>query len=81
MSDEFDLPGAVYMCSYDMKGAGIFLFKMMWLLATIWEVLVLCLAIWIAVKHFRGRQRAPTRWTVKGCFAVLIKTHVFYFVR
>jgi hypothetical protein len=44
---------------------------------TVWEVLALCLAVWIVVKHFR---RLPTGWTIEDCFTVLIKAHVFYFV-
>jgi len=47
-----------------------------WILGIVWEFLVLCLAVWIAIKHFRGLQRpSPGR----DCYVVLIKTHVFYF--
>ncbi|KAG2124379.1 hypothetical protein DEU56DRAFT_917067 [Suillus clintonianus] len=44
-----------------------------------WEVLALCLAVWIVIKHFRDLQRQSTGWTVRDCFGVLIKTHVLYF--
>ena len=50
-----------------------------WRLGTVWEVLVLCLAVWVAVKHFRELQRPPTGWTVGDTFEVLTKTHVLYF--
>ncbi|KAG1806445.1 uncharacterized protein HD556DRAFT_1468653 [Suillus plorans] len=47
-----------------------------WILGIVWEFLVLCLAVWIAIKHFRELQRpSPGR----DSFAMLIKTHVFYF--
>ncbi|KAG2060285.1 hypothetical protein BDR06DRAFT_948402 [Suillus hirtellus] len=47
-----------------------------WILGIVWELLVLCLAAWIAIKHFRELQRpSPGR----DCFAMLIKTHVYYF--
>jgi len=50
-----------------------------WVVATVWEVLALCLAVWIVVKHFRELQRSSTEWTVATCLSVLIKTHLFYF--
>jgi len=52
-----------------------------WILGTAWEVLALCLAVWIAVKHFRElRQLRQSAGSFTGdCFTVLIKTHVFYF--
>jgi hypothetical protein len=45
-----------------------------------WEVLTLCLAVWMAVKHFREKQWPSTGWAVMDCFTILIKTHVFYFL-
>jgi len=50
-----------------------------WILGAIWEILALCLAVWIAAKHFRELQQASTGWAVGDCFTVLIETHVFYF--
>jgi hypothetical protein len=55
--------------------------EMTWILGAASEILALCLAVWIAVKHFRELQRASTGWTVGDCFTVLIETHVFYFAR
>ncbi|KAG2033539.1 hypothetical protein BDR03DRAFT_661994 [Suillus americanus] len=45
----------------------------------VWEVLTLCLAIWIAIKHFHQLRRQSTGWTVRDCFTILIRTHVLYF--
>jgi len=50
-----------------------------WILSTVWEILTLCLAVRIALKHFRELQRGSAGLTVKDCFTVLIKTHVLYF--
>ncbi|KAG2060284.1 hypothetical protein BDR06DRAFT_1002792 [Suillus hirtellus] len=47
-----------------------------WILGIVWEFLVLCLAVWIAIKHFRELQRPSPG---SDCFVMLIKTHVFYF--
>ncbi|OAX33013.1 hypothetical protein K503DRAFT_560672 [Rhizopogon vinicolor AM-OR11-026] len=51
-----------------------------WIFGSVWEVLILCLAIWIAVKHFRELRRPSEEWTIGDCFTILIKTHVHYFV-
>jgi hypothetical protein len=48
-----------------------------WILAIVWEILTLCLAVWIGIKHFRGLQR---QYPGSDCLTMLIKTHVFYFV-
>ncbi|OJA19111.1 hypothetical protein AZE42_09228 [Rhizopogon vesiculosus] len=53
---------------------------MSWILGTAWEVLVLCLAVWIAIKHVRELQQ-PTGWAVSDCFMILMRSHVFYFAR
>ena len=66
------------MCSEDFQGDALLL---PWVLGTAWEILTLCLAVWIAVKHFRELQGPPTRWTVGDSFKVLLKTHLFYFAR
>ncbi|OJA10445.1 hypothetical protein AZE42_05896 [Rhizopogon vesiculosus] len=69
------------MCNYSASGDGMIVFEVSWMVATAWETLVLCLAVWIAVRHSRELQRHSTRWTVGDCFTILIKTHVFYFAR
>lgn len=48
-----------------------------WIIITAWEVLTLCLAVWIAARHFRELQ--STGSVVGDCFTVLIKTHMLYF--
>ncbi|KAG1908114.1 uncharacterized protein F5891DRAFT_1179633 [Suillus fuscotomentosus] len=42
-----------------------------WIFGTVWEVLALCLAIWIAVKHFRELQRHSTGGFIEDCFTVV----------
>jgi hypothetical protein len=65
----------------DPEADALVLLFMTWILSTVWEVLALCLAIWIVVKHFREMQRSSTEWTVGDCFTVLMRTHVIYFAR
>ncbi|KAG2047234.1 hypothetical protein BDR06DRAFT_118074 [Suillus hirtellus] len=50
-----------------------------WILTTIWEVLTLCLAVWIAVKRFRELRQHSAGRTIEDCITVLMKTHVLYF--
>ncbi|KAG1809797.1 uncharacterized protein HD556DRAFT_1315739 [Suillus plorans] len=50
-----------------------------WILLTAWEVLTLCLAVWIALKHFREKRQQSSEGIIMDCFAVLMKTHVTYF--
>ncbi|KAG2350326.1 hypothetical protein BDR05DRAFT_15108 [Suillus weaverae] len=47
---------------------------------TAWEVLTLCLAVWIAVKHFFKMQRPPKGWITGDCFtALMMKSHLVFF--
>jgi len=62
------------------EGGHPLLMAEIWMLGTVWEVLALCLAVWIVVKHFCEIHRSSTGWVVENFFAVLIKTHVLYFV-
>lgn len=51
-----------------------------YVLATVWHLLTLCLAIWNFVKHFRELQPLSTGRTFIGnCSMVLMKTHLLYF--
>jgi hypothetical protein len=70
-----------YTCNYGYEGNIQPLIITIWVLNTVWEVSALCLAVWIAVKHFRDLQRfgLSTGSTTGDCFRVLIKSHVFYF--
>ncbi|KAG2348161.1 hypothetical protein BDR05DRAFT_609602 [Suillus weaverae] len=78
--EELILSGT-YMCSYGFEADVQLLFSMIWMLNTVWEVLALCLSVWIAVKHFRDLRRLgpSTGSTIGDCFRVLIRSHVLYF--
>ncbi|KAG2139182.1 uncharacterized protein EDB93DRAFT_1253110 [Suillus bovinus] len=58
----------------------ILLDSITWMLSIVWEVLALCLAVWIAVKHCRELRQHSARGIIGDCFTVLMKTHVVYFV-
>jgi hypothetical protein len=79
MSEELILSG-VYIC--DIEG-DLLLISVVWILNTVWEVLALCLSVWIAVKHFRDLRRLGTSTgsTIGDSFRVLVKSHVLYFAR
>jgi hypothetical protein len=78
--EELVLSG-IHMCGYSAVGDIIFLSEVIWILRIVWEVLVLCLAVWSAIQHFRELQRPSREWAVGDYVTVLIKTHVFYFAR
>ncbi|KAG1739509.1 hypothetical protein EDD22DRAFT_330342 [Suillus occidentalis] len=80
LGEELILSG-IHMCSYSYEGDVILLFSITWILATVWEVLALCLSVWIAVKHFRDLRRLgpSTGSTIGDYFRVLIQSHVLYF--
>ncbi|KIK32863.1 hypothetical protein CY34DRAFT_814021 [Suillus luteus UH-Slu-Lm8-n1] len=68
-----------YQCGF--TGGNQRLITETWILTFAWEVLTLCLAVWIAVKYLRELQRPlSARSTLGNYFRVLIKTHLFYFV-
>ncbi|KAG2117045.1 uncharacterized protein F5147DRAFT_768429 [Suillus discolor] len=46
----------------------------------VWEILVLFLAVWIVIKHFRELRQSPTGSTVGDCLTILIESHTFYFI-
>ncbi|KAG1830643.1 hypothetical protein EV424DRAFT_270074 [Suillus variegatus] len=70
-----------YMCYYAYGGNNQLLNSMVWILDTVWEVLALCLSVWVAVKHFRELRRLgpSTGSTIGDCFRVLIQSHFLYF--
>jgi hypothetical protein len=80
ISEEFIFSGT-HQCGVILEGDAGFMTQMTWILGTAWEVLALCLAIWIVIMHFRELRRSSAEWAFGDCFAVLIKTHVFYFLR
>jgi hypothetical protein len=67
------------MISY--AGDSLFLVSMIWILATVWEVLAVCLAVWITIKQFRELRQRSARGVIGECFKVLIQSHVSYFAR
>ncbi|KAG2032125.1 hypothetical protein BDR03DRAFT_970982 [Suillus americanus] len=76
--EEFILSGT-YQCMISHAGDSSSLSSTTWILGTAWEVLALCLAVWIAVKHFRELRQHSTSDVLGDCFTVLMKTHVSYF--
>ncbi|KAG1849750.1 hypothetical protein F4604DRAFT_1687341 [Suillus subluteus] len=76
--EELVLSGT-YQCIFDYGGDSQFLGSMTWILDTVWEVIALCLAVWIAVKHFRELRQHSTRGIIGDCFTVLMKTHIGFF--
>jgi hypothetical protein len=81
-TEELILSG-MHICSYSYEGDTSLLISMTWIVDTVWEVLALCLSVWIAVKHFRDMRRLgpSTGSTIGDCFRVLIQSHVLYFAR
>ncbi|KAG1775272.1 hypothetical protein EV702DRAFT_1199587 [Suillus placidus] len=76
--EELILSGT-YQCSIGFAEGIPLLDAVTWILGTVWEVLALCLAVRIAVKHFRERRQYSAGGIIGDCFTVLIKTHVLYF--
>ncbi|KAG2153460.1 uncharacterized protein EDB93DRAFT_1248728 [Suillus bovinus] len=79
VSGEEIILSGTYQCSNDIGEVFTLLCSITWILGTVWEVLALCFAVWIAVKHFRTLRRHPERETAEDCVTVLMKTHMFYF--
>ncbi|KAG2111374.1 hypothetical protein BD769DRAFT_68607 [Suillus cothurnatus] len=75
---EYILSGT-YQCMIDFAGDFIFLDSMIFILDTVWEVLTLCLAVWVAVRHFRELRQHSTSRIIGDCFTALMQTHVCYF--
>ncbi|KIK42343.1 hypothetical protein CY34DRAFT_805000 [Suillus luteus UH-Slu-Lm8-n1] len=71
----------MHTCGYGYERDARLLASIVWMLNTVWEVLALCLSVWIAVKHFRDMRRLgpSTGSTIGDCFRVLIQSHVLYF--
>ncbi|KAG1799858.1 uncharacterized protein HD556DRAFT_72176 [Suillus plorans] len=76
--EELILSGT-YQCTHSSTGDPN-LVLVIYILNTVWEVLALCLAVWIAVKQFRDSGLRRFRISTLGdCLRELIKSHVFYF--
>jgi len=76
--EELILSGT-YQCSIGYAEDIPLLNSVSWILTIVWEVLTLCLAVWIAVKHFRELRQHPAGGVIGDCFMVLMKTHLVYF--
>ncbi|KAG2147879.1 uncharacterized protein EDB93DRAFT_393397 [Suillus bovinus] len=76
--EELILSGT-YQCAFSYTGNIILLFSVGWILSVVWEVLVLCFAVWIALKHLRELRQFSARGMIGDCLMVLMKTHVLYF--
>lgn len=77
-SDELILSGS-YQCTAGYDGYALRLISLAWIITTIWEVLALCLAVWVAVKHLRELRQHSAGGIIGDSFMVLIKSHVVYF--
>ncbi|KAG2058350.1 hypothetical protein BDR06DRAFT_114356 [Suillus hirtellus] len=73
--EELILSGT-YQCAFDYTEDTLLLAPITWILGNVREVLALCLAVWITVKHFREPRQGGI---MEDCFTVLMRTHVAYF--
>ncbi|KAG1798116.1 uncharacterized protein HD556DRAFT_1440450 [Suillus plorans] len=76
--EELILSGT-YQCTIGYTGDTVVMDSTAWVLSIVWEVLTLCLAVCIAVKHFRELRQHSAGGIIGDCFTVLMKTHVVYF--
>ncbi|KAG1787059.1 uncharacterized protein HD556DRAFT_1449114 [Suillus plorans] len=76
--EELVLSGT-YMCGISYTGDALIMDSATWILYIVWEVLALCLAVRITVKHFRELRQHSAGGIIGDCFTVLMKTHVVYF--
>lgn len=78
--EEVNLSGT-YGCAIDYAGNTILLYTITWILAIAFEILVLCLAAWIAIKHLRELRQHSTKCIFgdRLTVTVLMKTHLSYF--
>lgn len=77
-AEELILSGTHH-CKIDYEGNILLLGITAWILFTAWEVLALCLALRIALKHFREMRQNLVGGMIKDCFSALMKSHVLYF--
>ncbi|KAG2149122.1 uncharacterized protein EDB93DRAFT_362038 [Suillus bovinus] len=79
VSGEIVVLSGMYQCIVSFGGDSVFLGSVTWIFAAVWELVTLCLAVWITAKHFRELRRSSAGGIIGDCFTVLIKTHVLYF--
>ncbi|KAG1898362.1 uncharacterized protein F5891DRAFT_1191045 [Suillus fuscotomentosus] len=75
--EELILSGT-YQCQIYYPEDIIFLDSITWILGTVWEVIALCLAVWIAIKHLREMRQHSAGGIIQDYFTMLMKTHVVY---
>ncbi|KAG1895674.1 uncharacterized protein F5891DRAFT_1194007 [Suillus fuscotomentosus] len=76
--EELILSGT-HQCQFDDTDNMALLASITWILGTAWEVIALCLAVWIAAKHIRELRQHSAGGIIEDCFMVLMKTHALYF--
>ncbi|KAG2356166.1 hypothetical protein BDR07DRAFT_1423954 [Suillus spraguei] len=76
--EELILSGT-YQCTTPYKEVTLLLNIITWIVGTVWEVLALCLATWIAVKRFNELRQHSAGGIIGHLFVVLMKTHMVYF--
>ncbi|KAG1780249.1 hypothetical protein EV702DRAFT_769695 [Suillus placidus] len=74
-----EVVSGIYQCTYNYDGNARLLMSITWILRIVWEVLVMCLVVWIVVKHFRQLRPSSQTGIIGDCFAVLMRTHAMYF--
>jgi hypothetical protein len=74
-----EVVSGIYKCTYGYDRDARLLMSITWILRIVWEVLVMCLVVWVVVKHFRQLRRSSQTGIIGNCFTVLMKTHVVYF--
>lgn len=79
ISEEVLVLSGTYQCIVTFEEEDVLMASMTSMLTTAWEVLILCLAVWIAIKHFRDMQRPSKGWIFGDLFTALLKSHVVYF--
>jgi hypothetical protein len=79
ISVEEVVQSGAYICKIDYVRDTMRLYTITWILAIGWEILLLCLAVWIAVKHMREMRQHSPGGIIGDCFTALMKTHVSYF--
>ncbi|KAG2354798.1 hypothetical protein BDR07DRAFT_1428378 [Suillus spraguei] len=77
--EEYVLSGT-YQCMVGYKEDMLVLGIMTWVLVIIWEVIALCLAVWVVIKHLHELRQHSASGIIEDCFTVLMRTHVSYFV-
>lgn len=72
-----------YGCNTKYAGDTILLYTITWILAIAFEIIVLCLAVWIAIKQLRELRQHSTKCIFNDHLTihVLMKTHLSYFAR